>query len=348
MIRLAFIGVGAVTQELYLPAMAGMPQVSITHLADLDLVRCREVAAAFNIPHAISDFRELFGQVDAVVLATPPGSHAPLAVACLENGLHVLCEKPLTTSTEAARRMIDAARAAGRYLAVAMVRRLSLTSELLHTFISTGMLGRLERITIAEGYEFRWPLRTGHLFQDSTAGGVLIDTGTHLLDLMFWASAGSEARLIRYRDDSWGGVAANAIVECEVQTPYGTPYAEITLSFSRPLSNTITLAGEHGRLIAPTLHGGTEILFYPAATPSTAVVLRRQDNPPPRLITDQFALQVARFAETIATGEHLSVPATDALPTISLIEQCHTSREMMVQPWERKHLESFFGDPIHA
>lgn len=346
-VTLAIIGAGAVTEELYCPALRLADNLAVTHMVDLDQARAKAVAERFQIPHAVQDYRAVFGKVDAVLVATPPGSHAPIAIACMHEGLHVLCEKPLTTTVEAAQSMIAAAKETQTHLAVGMVRRLSRTSELLSTLMQTGMLGTLERFEAEEGYEFRWPLRTGHIFQDNRAGGVLVDTGTHVIDLALWSLAGQAARLVSYRDDSWGGVAANAEVACEVETATGWTPGVITLSFTRPLGNRLRIYGNNGWIEAPTLAGGGEIVFHPAQAETGPLVIKPQQAPRPRKLIEQFGMQLARFAAAIQGAPAAYVRAEEALATIALIEACQQSRTMMVQPWEARGLEAFFGGQPH-
>lgn len=62
---------------------------------------------------AYADIEEALPHVDAVVIATPPASHAPLALKAIAAGKHVLVEKPMATTTAAARMIVDAAAAAG-------------------------------------------------------------------------------------------------------------------------------------------------------------------------------------------------------------------------------------------
>ncbi len=73
--RIGIIGAGAITEESYLPAAMLISHLEITHIVDLDQMRARQVAADFKIPIATSDYHELFGKVDGVVVATPPSSH---------------------------------------------------------------------------------------------------------------------------------------------------------------------------------------------------------------------------------------------------------------------------------
>ena len=105
-IKLGIIGCGAITERGYLPAVRLLSNTVLTHLVDLDLERAASLAKHFGIPSFVDDYRQLYGKVDAVVVATPPNSHAPISIDCLNHGLHVLCEKPLAPSIDEAEQMI--------------------------------------------------------------------------------------------------------------------------------------------------------------------------------------------------------------------------------------------------
>ncbi|MDK0748899.1 Gfo/Idh/MocA family oxidoreductase, partial [Clostridium perfringens] len=83
----------------------------------------RDAVAAELGTRAVSDWRELLGQVDAVSIVTPTPLHHPIARAFLDAGAHVLVEKPVTVTVEEADDLIAAARAAGRVLQVGHLER---------------------------------------------------------------------------------------------------------------------------------------------------------------------------------------------------------------------------------
>ena len=96
MIRLAFVGCGAVTEEEHLPALQGLPGVSVVAAVDPRPERLRKVCDRFQIPrrYAHVDALARDAQVDAVGICVPAGSHARVAPPLLEAGKHLLVEKP--------------------------------------------------------------------------------------------------------------------------------------------------------------------------------------------------------------------------------------------------------------
>ena len=92
---------------------------------------------------AYSCIEDALPNVDAVVIATPPASHASLGLQAIEAGKHVLIEKPMATTSQAARHLIDAAKAAGVLLMPGHTFEHNAAVHKLREIVSTGQLGRL-------------------------------------------------------------------------------------------------------------------------------------------------------------------------------------------------------------
>jgi len=339
-IKIGIIGSGAITEKGYLPATPMVPNLTVNHLVDLDLERARDLALRFLIPNFVSDYRGLLGEVDAVVVATPPHTHMQISIDCMHQGLHVLCEKPLAPSVSEAEEMIAVSRMTGSHLAVGMVRRLSPTFQLLKRVLETDILGEIQGFDLEEGSQFNWPLRTGHLFQDKISGGVLADTGPHVLDLLLWLFESEFFNLVNYSVARWGGVEANALIELEIALGSRKIIGTIDLSFNRRLRNTLRIYGEKAWLEAPTM-GGSEIKFYHGNHETDPMILKLEGVESRKFFED-FVLQLSNFADSVINNSTNYVEAHEALPTLSLIEECRRSRKLIAHPWEIKHLESFF------
>ena len=206
--------------------------------------------------------------------------------------------------------------------------------------VQENVLGEIHRFDVEEGGEFGWPLRTGHIFTNGSAGGVLADAGAHIFDLVLWILGSQRVQLVRCADDNWGGVEANAVVELTVERHSRPIVGRVELSFTRSLRNTLRIYGEKGCLEAPT-RDGVEALFHLNDEDADPVILRLP-NAKPMKKTQAFALQLSNLVDSIIDGASKYVAADQVLTSISLIEQCHRTREIAVQPWERKRVESFF------
>ena len=103
-IRTAVIGVGYLGR-FHAQKYAQLPDAELVAVVDRDQGAAAKVAAETQCA-ALSDFRALFGRVQAVSIAVPTPAHYEIAKACLEHGIHVLVEKPITTTVEQARELI--------------------------------------------------------------------------------------------------------------------------------------------------------------------------------------------------------------------------------------------------
>ena len=121
LIRIAVVGVGHLGRH-HARILSTMEGARLTAVVDTDPQRAEEVAAASST-RASTDHRELFGEVDAVVVAVPTEQHREVAVPFLERGIPVLVEKPMSRSLEDADAMLAAARAGAAMLAVGHTER---------------------------------------------------------------------------------------------------------------------------------------------------------------------------------------------------------------------------------
>jgi predicted dehydrogenase len=120
-IRAAVVGVGYLGR-FHAQKYAALPECELSAVVDIDTEVAARVAAELGT-RALSDYRELCGQVDAVSVVTPTDSHAEIATALLRTGAHVLVEKPIAHSVQQAQQLIDAARENGLVLQVGHLER---------------------------------------------------------------------------------------------------------------------------------------------------------------------------------------------------------------------------------
>ncbi len=199
-IRIGFIGAGAIITRGHIPNFQRQSGVALAAICDTNLVRAQEAAAAAGIPNAYSDYRELCASpdVDAVVIGVPNAFHAPAAIAALEHGKHVLCEKPLATSVADGEQMVALAQQKGLVLAVNMSNRPRAEYVAIQQFIAAGHLGkptfafgRMMRRSGIPGYG-SWFTR-----KELAGGGATMDIGVHVLDMVMWALGFPEITSVR-------------------------------------------------------------------------------------------------------------------------------------------------------
>jgi predicted dehydrogenase len=120
-VRTAVVGVGYLGR-FHAQKYAALPGSRLVAVADARADVRDKVAAEVGC-RAVADYREVLGEVDAVSIATPTPLHFPIAKECLERGVHVLVEKPVTETPEQARALIETAARHGRLLQVGHLER---------------------------------------------------------------------------------------------------------------------------------------------------------------------------------------------------------------------------------
>ncbi|MBZ0289873.1 MAG: Gfo/Idh/MocA family oxidoreductase, partial [Anaerolineae bacterium] len=124
--------------------------------------------------------------IDIIDICTPNNYHAPLAIAALNAGKHVICEKPLAPTPKEIRDMIAARDRSGKLLMTAQHFRFHGNSRALKAEIDSGTLGDIYH---ARGWMLRRSAmlpRPGFVYKAQASGGACIDIGVHILDLTLW------------------------------------------------------------------------------------------------------------------------------------------------------------------
>ncbi len=191
------IGVGWAGQQ-HIKAYSALDGVELVGIAGLEEDVRSELAAEYGVAHDVARWEDLLElELDAVSVAVPTFLHAPIAVAALERGLHVLSEKPIALNGAEADDMVAAARAAGRVLDVAFNHRRRGDVQRLKQVIDEGRLGRTY-------YAKAWWLRRsgvptpGSWFTRSelAGGGPLVDIGVHVLDFTLFLLGNPSVRAV--------------------------------------------------------------------------------------------------------------------------------------------------------
>ena len=188
--RAAIVGCG-LQGRLHLAGLQRIAGVEVVALCDRDAARLDELGDAGGVPRAARhrDWRALLdahaGALDLLTICTMPDTHRDIAVAALEAGVDVLCEKPLARDGAEGAAMVAAARRTGRTLSVGFNMRHTGAAQTIKRFIEQGRLGRP---VCARGFmladDVPWWGR--HYVKAVSGGGALAATAVHMLDLLMW------------------------------------------------------------------------------------------------------------------------------------------------------------------
>jgi predicted dehydrogenase len=183
-INVGIIGAGGIARGVHIPAYQNLPDVEVVAVSDPVEAARVGAAAQFGIGSNYADFNEMLRRDDihAVSVTTPNFMHAEAAIAALEAGKHVLCEKPLAMNAKEGQAMVDAAKRNGVQLMCGYHLRFTPQVQALKRFADDGFLGQAY-YTRAQVLRRRgipgWGFFTS---KEKNGGGPLIDNGVHILD----------------------------------------------------------------------------------------------------------------------------------------------------------------------
>lgn len=332
-LKLAMIGCGAIVERIHLPVAVRSDQVEVTLLVDQDLSRARALADEFGVPAAAADYRDAIQRagtdVDAAIVAVPNFLHGPVSTELLQAGVHVLVEKPMALTSAGCDAMIEAADASGATLTVGLDSRFFWCYGFARQAIDSGLLGEVQSFELRRGGVFAWPVVSSYIFDPKRAGGgILMDIGPHVLDLLIWW-LGDYERVV-YRDDAMGGVEANCELDLTLKSGIS---GVIELSRDRELDNMWILRGDRATLevgsgtgTPPPVHlyiAGQEIILTGVATQNR--VADTSHRAP-------YQRQLADFCDAIRNHREPMV-GKQGRKCVDLIEACYASRQFIDYPW---------------
>ncbi|WP_050180004.1 Gfo/Idh/MocA family protein [Domibacillus robiginosus] len=189
-IKVGVIGCGSIAQHRHIPEYAANENVQIVAFCDIKEERVQKYAEHFNAK-AYTSYEELLKDkdVEAISVCTPNVLHAPITIAALQAGKHVLCEKPMATSKQEADAMIQASEASGKKLMIAHNQRFVASHQKARSIIESGSLGKIYsfRTAFGHGGPEGWSVdgTNSWFFKKELAFiGAMGDLGVHKTDLL--------------------------------------------------------------------------------------------------------------------------------------------------------------------
>lgn len=196
-------------RDAYLPALKHVAGAEVVAIASGRLESAQSAATAFGVPHAYADWEEMLDRhdFDLVLIATPTVTHAPMTLAALEKGAHVVCEKPTAMDAGEATAMLEKAEALGRLHMIDHEMRFNPNRARIAEMIAQGDLGEIRHVNIANiGASWANPAARPKGDWWSLAeqgGGRLGANGSHQVDMVRW----------------WLGPAASVVGEALTMIP---------------------------------------------------------------------------------------------------------------------------------
>lgn len=343
-LRVGIVGLGF-AGETHLKNYLLQPNVEAVALAGKETEKLRLLGETYGVPNLYEDYADLVARddLDAVSVCTPNHLHAPIAIAALENGKHVLCEKPLARSGAEAEEISSVARKAGRVLQVAFNHRARGDVRILKHYVDNGDLGRVYHVKAS------WMRRRGipgmgswFTNREMSGGGPLIDLGVHVLDLALYLLGEPEVRAVSAATYAELGPAGRGGRGDDDKTSTGTGYEveDLATAFIR-LADGATLlleaswavhgsAGDDFGLTLYGTEGGAEIRVKNYNWDDTLRIFTDVAGVPaevvPQLTRGEGHLAVVRdFVDTVRSGDWSKEFGEQGLVRARVIDACYAS-----------------------
>jgi predicted dehydrogenase len=302
--------------------------VVISAVGARDLARARAAADEWGAPLAYGSYRELVAspEVDAVYIGTPASMHREWAIAAIEAGKHVLCEKPFAANADDARRIADAARTSDVVVMEAFHWRYHPYVDQMRGVLDSGVLGPLVRVEAAFDIpigeiprdDIRWNLAIG--------GGSTMDLGCYPIQWVRWAVGADPEVVSAVADAPVPGV--DATLTAELRWASGvTGMITSTMERAEPgVSIWLRVVGERGTMLATNplapQHGGATITVESADGVQTIDA----DT------SSTYFHQLVAIRDAIVDGAPFPSTADDGVRTMEIIDACYVAAGLQPRP----------------
>jgi predicted dehydrogenase len=313
-LKFAIIGTGGIAQT-YAQAFQMNDCCTLIAVADIR----KEAAKAFAEPFgakSFSDYKSLAekSEIDAVIISTPPNSHPEIAEFFMRRGVHVLCEKPLCLSSAEAAQMIETAENTNVVFTMASKFRYVEDVIKAKAIIASSILGEVVQFenafTAKVDMSRRW-----NSDKEIAGGGVLIDNGTHSVDIIRYF-LGAIDEVLAVETSGTQNLCVDENVKMFAKTADGVVASvDLTWGINKELPNFISIYGTNG-----TLHiGWRESKYKLNSSPDWIIFGKGYDK------VQAFRAKIENFCNAILGKEELLIKPEDALASVEVIEAAYKS-----------------------
>ena len=255
-LKFALIGTGGIAQT-YAQAFQQSNCCELIAVADINKDSAKAFAEPFGAK-SFSDYKNLAEncEIDAVIVSTPPNTHPEIAMFFMNRGKHVLCEKPLCLSVREAKEMIETAEKTGVVFTMATKFRYCEDVVKAKSILASGVLGEVVQFenafTAKVDMSKRWNSK-----KEISGGGVLIDNGTHSVDIIRYF-LGAITDVLALETSGTQNLEVDENVKLLAKTENGIAASvDLTWGINKELPNFISIYGTNG-----TLHIGWRASKY--------------------------------------------------------------------------------------
>jgi predicted dehydrogenase len=311
-LRFGIVGAGAIAQS-YVQAFDRCPGVQLAAVADVRLEAAKALAEVGGARpfESYKAMRKEAG-LDAVIVCTPPAVHPEICTYFLERKIAVLCEKPMSIDSKSARGMIDTARRNGVKFTMASKFRYVEDVVRAKGIVTSGILGDIvlfeNAFTSRVDMSARWNSNIA-----ISGGGVLIDNGTHSIDIMrYFLGPVADVHVVEGKRSQ--GLEVEETVRIFVRSESGVlGNIDLSWSINKELERYINIYGTQGTVCV----GWKESKYRQTSSRDWVVFGKGYDK------VQAFSAQIRNFAGAIRGEEALLITAEDALASVEVIEAAY-------------------------
>ena len=329
--RWAIVGLGSFGVNQVIPGFADARQSRMTAFVSGNPAKARDLGARHDVSrfydYANYDTMKDNAEIDCVYIVLPVGLHAEYTVRALEAGKHVLCEKPMASTSAECERMVAAARANGRQLGVAYRVHFEPTNREAQRRIKAGELGAIRAVQNAHGFNAnpQFPPHKWRLEKALAGGGSMFDIGVYGLNTSLMMLEGdapaSVSAVYAYPNDDPRFAEVEGGIEWRMTMVGGA-----TVSGSSSYSYSPYVSRQH------YLGADASIEMQPATTYDDNNIVMAGGGQPRREIgagnpMSQFAAQIDGFSEAARANRPHLTPGEMGLRDIRLIEAMYRSAD---------------------
>jgi len=323
-VRIGILGCAHIVRAVLIEPAKVVPEIALVAIGSRDAGRAAAYAAEHGIARAYGGYQDVIDdpEVEVVYNPLPNSLHAEWTIRALEAGKAVLCEKPLASNAEEARRMADAAAASGRPLIEAFHDRYHPVAQFIAVTIRSGALGRLRRL------DTRLKINSARLtddnirFQPELAGGSTMDLGAYCINMMRLCT-GEEPRVVS-ATPSLHSPQIDVAMHAALAFPGGA-MGEFECSHRADKVETwLVVEGERGTLRCDNPYlppPGTTVTIETGGETRT----RRFDDP----LT--YVFQARALAAAIRHGGPVLTPGSDGVANMAAIDAVYRAAGLQVR-----------------
>jgi predicted dehydrogenase len=324
-LTVGIVGAGGVTSGSHLPILANMPAARVAWLCDPAVDRARDLATHYAIAATYPHIDQC-PDVDLVLVAIPVGLRDRVMPTVFARSWHAFCEKPYAITLAEHDEYLAAADERDVETGVAFVRRFAAPTVLARRLLAAAPFGPILRVSACEGFAVRGTGKSGWYLENPAigGGGVLMETGSHLIDQVLTILQATDASLISCRQHRYAGVDLASTVEAEVSSErFGPVPCHFEVSMLSDLCNGIFVEfADHVLKVDLSFEGGVELLSKGGDRVCSYDTPDGADTP-----AKGYYLEWREFLDQCRTRRRSMVSASTARHTTALIERSYRRAE---------------------